>query len=65
MPRMTGLEVTAKLREKRSDIPIILCIGYNDVISQQEAKSLGIKELLLKPAGSMEIKDVIRRALED
>ena len=65
MPGMTGLELAGKLKEKRSDIPIILCTGYNDVISQQEAKSLGIKELLLKPASSRDVKEVIRRALEE
>jgi CheY-like chemotaxis protein len=65
MPGMTGLELAGKLRAKRSDIPIILCTGYNDVISQQEAKSFGIRELLLKPAGSREVKNIVRRALEN
>lgn len=62
MPGMTGLELSRKLQEKRPDLPIILCTGFNDVISQQEAKSFGIKELLLKPAGSKDIKDAVRRA---
>lgn len=62
MPGMTGLELSRKLQEKRPGLPIILCTGFNDVISQQEAKSFGIKELLLKPAGSKDIKDAVRRA---
>jgi len=62
MPGMTGLELSQKLQEKRPGLPIILCTGFNDVISQQEAKSFGIKELLLKPARSKDLKDAIRRA---
>ncbi|HPW68367.1 MAG TPA: PAS domain S-box protein [Deltaproteobacteria bacterium] len=62
MPGMTGLELSQKLQEKRPGLPIILCTGFNDIISQQEAKSFGIKELLLKPAGSKDLKDAIRRA---
>jgi len=62
MPGMTGLELSRRLQEKRPGLPIILCTGFNDVISQQEAKSFGIKELLLKPAGSKDLKDAIRRA---
>ncbi|HQP72312.1 MAG TPA: ATP-binding protein, partial [Methanoculleus sp.] len=38
MPGMTGLDLVGKIKEKRPDIPIILCTGYNDAISQQEAK---------------------------
>ncbi len=64
MPGMTGLELSRKLQEKRPDLPIVLCTGYNDVISQQEAKSFGIKELLLKPIGTVELKKVVQLALE-
>ncbi len=64
MPGMTGLELTRKIRSVRSDIPIVLCTGFNDVISQVEAKSFGIKELLLKPVGAGELKKVIQQALE-
>jgi len=65
MPGMTGLDLVGKIKEKRPDIPIILCTGYNDAISQQEAKSLGVTVLLLKPVGGRELKDVVRRALEN
>jgi hypothetical protein len=52
-------------KEKRSKIPITLCTGNNDVISHQVAKSLGIKELLLKPATRRNSKGAIRCALEN
>lgn len=65
MPGMTGLDLSRKIQNVRPDIPIILCTGFNDVISQEEAKSFGIKELLLKPVGAGELKKVIHRALEN
>lgn len=64
MPKMTGIELTRKALETRPDIPVVLCTGFNDAINEQEAKSLGIHELLLKPTDSRELKKIVRRALE-
>ena len=64
MPKMTGIELAGKVLGIRPDIPVILSTGFNDIIDDREAKSHGIKELLLKPAGSGELKATVRRALE-
>ncbi len=64
MPGMTGIELSRKILDIRPDIPVILCTGFNDAVDDQEARSLGIRELLLKPAGSTELKNAIRRVLE-
>ena len=64
MPRMTGVELAPKLMEIRPDIPVILCTGFSDVIDEQEAKAMGIRGLLLKPASIKELGSAIRRALE-
>jgi PAS domain S-box-containing protein len=65
MPGMTGLELSMKLLVVRPDTPVILCTGFNDAIDYHEVSSLGIKELLLKPAGMGELRKVITRALEN
>jgi len=65
MPQITGVELANKLMDIRSDIPIILCTGFNDVIDEEKAKSMGIRELLLKPASTNELKTAIGRALEN
>jgi CheY-like chemotaxis protein len=64
MPKMTGIELAGKLLEIRPDIPVILCTGFNDVINDREAKSHGIRELLLKPTDIRELKTTVRKALE-
>jgi len=65
MPGITGLDLSRKMLDIRCDIPIILCTGFNDIISRDAARYIGIRELLLKPAGIRELKDVIRRALDN
>ncbi len=63
MPGMTGLEISRRLLEIRSDIPIIICTGYSDKISKVKAESLGIKEFVMKPVDKNTISRVIRDAL--
>jgi DNA-binding NtrC family response regulator len=65
MPKLSGIELANKLMDIRPDIPVILCTGFNDVIDEDEAKSMGIRELLLKPASTNELKTAISRALEN
>jgi PAS domain S-box-containing protein len=65
MPGMTGVEFSQKILGIRPDIPIILCTGYNDAMNGEEAKSLGIRELILKPTGTKELKSAVSRALKN
>jgi PAS domain S-box-containing protein len=64
MPQITGVELAEKLMELQADIPVILCTGYSDAINEDEAKAMGIRELLLKPSTMNELNAVIHRALE-
>ncbi len=64
MPRMTGVELSARLMQIRSGIPIILCTGYSDIINEHQAKAMGVREFLQKPASIGELKNAVRRALE-
>ncbi|TFG37821.1 MAG: transporter substrate-binding domain-containing protein, partial [Desulfobacterales bacterium] len=43
MPRMTGAELAKKILQIRPDMPIVLCTGFSEQISEEKAKSLGIK----------------------
>lgn len=49
MPGMTGVELSKKILEKQPDMPIILCTGYSEAVSEENAKSLGIKHFMMKP----------------
>ena len=63
MPRLTGLELARELLRLRSDIPIILCTGYSDAVSPEQAKAAGIREFLMKPLSKSEMAEAVRRAL--
>jgi PAS domain S-box-containing protein len=64
MPGLTGVELAQQLIAVRSDIPIILCTGYNEHVSAEKIKGFGIKEFLMKPLEIKVLAQTIRRALE-
>ncbi len=63
MPAMTGMELSRKLLELRPDIPIILTTGYSDVVDEELARSVGIKEYLTKPLTIAQLIHTIQRVL--
>jgi len=68
MPKMTGLELARKLVRVRSAIPVILCTGYSSALSgitAEELKSIGIREVALKPLIMSDIARSIRRVLDE
>ncbi len=62
MSGITVLELSRRLLDICPGLPIILCTGFNNAISREEVRSLGIRDLLLKPAGTAEFGNVVRRA---
>lgn len=64
MPKMTGIQVAQQLLHTRSNLPIILCTGYDKKLSQAHLQSMGIRELLPKPISKKELANSIRRAVE-
>jgi PAS domain S-box-containing protein len=65
MPDMTGDRLARKLIEIRHDIPIILCTGYSEHISEESAKKIGVKEFILKPLDIKTLSRTIRKVLND
>jgi len=45
----TGLELLRKLRSIRADLPVILCTGFSDVVSADNATDFGVDRFLQKP----------------
>lgn len=65
MPRMTGEKLARELLRIRSDIPIIMCTGYGELITGERSKEAGIKEIIMKPASIRNLAEAIRRALDE
>jgi CheY-like chemotaxis protein len=64
MPELTGLELVEQLIRIRPDIPVILCTGYTEMISEDSAGSLGIGAYVMKPVRISDISVKIRKLLE-
>ena len=58
MPNMSGEKLAVELTGIRPDIPVLLCTGFSETMSEETAASLGIRGFLLKP---VVIKDLARK----
>lgn len=65
MQLMTGMEFARRIMITRPDIPIILCTGFSELISEEKAKDLGIKAYITKPLLRDEFARVVRRVREE
>ena len=64
MPKMTGAELSKKLRNIRFDIPMIICTGYSSLIDEKKAKEFGIDAFVVKPVVCGDMARTIRQVLE-
>jgi len=65
MPDMTGDKLACELIRIRSDIPVILCTGFSETMSEEKAADLGIKGFLLKPILTKNLSQKIREVLDE
>jgi CheY-like chemotaxis protein len=63
MPKMTGIELSAKLHSINPDVPVILCTGFSAAISQEKLAQAGIREVIMKPIISSELANTIDKVL--
>lgn len=61
MPGLTGKELVAKLRARRSDVPIIMCTGYSEHLDEVKAMALGAAAFMPKPIDMRRLLDVVAR----
>ncbi|MDH5525389.1 MAG: response regulator [Desulfobulbaceae bacterium] len=63
MPEMTGAELTTKLLAIRPELPVIMCTGFSEMINEQRAKELGVREFIMKPVTRSDIAKIIKKVL--
>ena len=64
MPCMTGLELAEEIRKLRPGMPVILCTGYSRHVTEEKARLMGIRSLLMKPLVMRELAEAVRDALQ-
>ena len=65
MPKLTGLELAAKIRDIRPDTPIILTTGFSQSVTDQTADSPRISLLLMKPYNGRDLIAAIDSAVAE
>ena len=64
MPNLTGEKLAGELMKIRADVPVILCTGFSEQITEERAKGLGIKEFILKPLLMNKLAGTVRAVLD-
>ena len=65
MPGITGKELSKRVLAMRPQMPIILCSGYSETITRQEAMKIGIREFVFKPVSIFEMPKIARHILDE
>ena len=63
MPNLTGDKLAKKIINIRNDIPVVLCTGYSEKFTRQNASEMGIQSFLMKPLVMRDLANTVRQAL--
>jgi len=64
MPYMTGDKLAQRLLEIKPDIPVVLCSGFSETITENEILPRNIRAFLTKPLTMAQIASTIRGILD-
>jgi PAS domain S-box-containing protein len=64
MPGITGIKLAEAIHEISPSTPIVLCTGFDEGISRENARMIGIRAILSKPISGAELSRTIRLVLD-
>ncbi len=64
MPEMTGDKLAKEIMKTSPGMPVIICTGYSELISEGRAQEMGISAFVMKPVSAKEMAVSIRQVLE-
>lgn len=64
MPRMTGERLAEELLRLRPELPVILVSGYNENVTLEQLRAIGIRDYLRKPFSVEDLARSIRNVLD-
>ena len=65
MPDLSGDKLTVEMMRIRPDLPVVLCTGFNERITEADIAGAGIRAFLMKPPLLHQLAQTIRGALDD
>ncbi len=63
MPKLSGLEILKKIKDKEPKLPVIIVTGYQSVEMAQEALRSGAADYIPKPFESKQILNAVAKAI--
>jgi len=63
MPKMTGIQLVSEIRAVNSIVPIVLCTGFSEVVSEETAANCGISKYLMKPVNNEDLAITVNQLL--
>jgi len=63
MPRINGLDLVKKLRERGDQTPVLIISGYDEFDYVRSALKLGVTDYLLKPIKANELNQQLKRCV--
>jgi PAS domain S-box-containing protein len=64
MPKMTGDHFAEKIMATRPDLPVVVCTGFSELINQETARTLGIRDFVTKPLVRQDFARSVRAVLD-
>jgi DNA-binding NtrC family response regulator len=64
MPNMTGVNLAVQMLRIRPTLPIIITTGFSEVMTEDEARQLGIRAFIMKPVSFQNLAQTIGRVLD-
>jgi signal transduction histidine kinase/ActR/RegA family two-component response regulator len=64
MPYLTGDQLAQKMLDIEPNIPVILCTGFNEIITEEKALAMGIQKFVMKPIVKNDLATTIRTVLD-
>jgi len=64
MPELAGDRLARMIREIRSNMPVIICSGYNEQIGDFSSGALGVSAYINKPVLQRELAETVRKVLD-
>lgn len=64
MPQLTGDQLAREMVAINPAIPIIICSGFGERVKLEQAKAIGVREILMKPITIAEISHKVRLVLD-
>ena len=64
MPGLTGVVLAQKISVLKPRVPIIVCTGFSETLTDGKARELGLAGYIMKPVVMADFARVVRRVLE-